>query len=124
MSEPTQTPLQGPQGDAMDIDPPHLTHHHRLQPRRAYRSPESSSAACTRWSTRICNLRCTDLRVLCGTYNLPKMGNKMTLTKQLTTFSVSRRAWDGLDPSAHNKHRGPRDGGITKDAKKKGSMKQ
>ncbi|KAF8266687.1 hypothetical protein EI94DRAFT_147635 [Lactarius quietus] len=125
MSEPTQPPLQGPQGDAMDVDPPPS---HLPSPSSAPEGlpfPGKLVGGVHEVEHQdIGKLRFVDLRDLCGNYGLPKTGNKAALTERLTTFSADRKAWDGLVPSAHNKHRGPRDGGVAKDAKKKGSTKQ
>ncbi|KAF8265745.1 hypothetical protein EI94DRAFT_1855058, partial [Lactarius quietus] len=71
----------------------------------------------------ISNLRRGGLRDLCETYKLPKTGNMATLTERLQAFSADRKAWDGILAGARNKHRGPRDGGVTKEPKKKASTK-
>ncbi|KAH9032488.1 hypothetical protein EDB85DRAFT_2145603 [Lactarius pseudohatsudake] len=75
------------------------------------------------------NLSKATLRDLCDGFHLAKTGNKATLTDRLKKFSADRREWDGLLPGARNRHRGPRDpgvtkGGVAKPPKKKGTTKQ
>ncbi|KAH9043623.1 hypothetical protein EDB85DRAFT_1911398 [Lactarius pseudohatsudake] len=75
----------------------------------------------------ITNLSRASLRELCDGFRLAKTGNKMTLTDRLKNFSADRKGWDGLLPGARKKHRGPRDGGVTKSTKglgKKASTKR
>lgn len=63
------------------------------------------------------------LQELCDGFGLGKTGNMATLKDRLRKFSADRREWDGL-PGARNSHRGPRDGGVTKGRKKKGTTKR
>ncbi|KAH9164833.1 hypothetical protein EDB89DRAFT_2067853 [Lactarius sanguifluus] len=73
------------------------------------------------------NLSRAGLRELCDTFRLAKTGNKTTLTDRLKNFSADRQGWDGLLAGARKKHRGPRDGGVTKSTKgpgKKASTKK
>ncbi|KAH9023513.1 hypothetical protein EDB84DRAFT_1564685 [Lactarius hengduanensis] len=65
----------------------------------------------------ITNLSRAGLRELCDAFRLAKTGNKTTLTDRLKKFSADRKGWDGLLPGARKKHRGPRDGGVTKSTK-------
>ncbi|KAH9035030.1 hypothetical protein EDB85DRAFT_1889534 [Lactarius pseudohatsudake] len=74
------------------------------------------------------NLSKATLRDLCDGFHLAKTGNKATLTDRLKKFSADRREWDGLLTGARNRHRGPRDAGVTKGGvakpPKKGTTKQ
>ncbi|KAH9020930.1 hypothetical protein EDB85DRAFT_2001884 [Lactarius pseudohatsudake] len=75
----------------------------------------------------ITNLSRAGLRELCDAFRLAKTGNKTTLKDRLKNFSADRQGWDGLLPGARKKHRGPRDGGVTKSTKgpgKKASAKR
>ncbi|KAH9026656.1 hypothetical protein EDB84DRAFT_1563675 [Lactarius hengduanensis] len=65
------------------------------------------------------NLSRTGLRDLCDAFRLGKTGNKTTLTDRLKKFSADQKGWDSLLPGARIKHRGPRDGGVTKKGPKK-----
>ncbi|KAH9019272.1 hypothetical protein EDB85DRAFT_1896794 [Lactarius pseudohatsudake] len=118
-SEPTGSPHRD---DPMDVDAPASP----SSPSPSH-PPSSSNADGDGASSK--NLSKATLRDLCDGFHLAKTENKATLTDRLKKFCADRREWDGLLTGARNRHRGPRDAGVTKGGvakppKKKGTTKQ